>query len=189
MLYYQNKGRETMPELVFDDNTLVNKLQILFIFDKMGIPLTESTLLEICATRNNWISYMELIDSINTLETSGFLYRSTSSAKVEYYTITTSGHECLNSFFARIPNSRRNEIVKYVKENRMVFKRAQEYAHSYSQNDDGTYTVVLKIVDPTHSIMEMKLNVANRKTAKSVAGKWEKNAAEVYSSVFEKLVD
>lgn len=178
-----------MAELVFDDNTLVNKLQILFIFDKMGIPLTESTILEICATRNNWISYMEIIEAIHTLVSSGFLYKNISSSKEEYYTLTPNGHECLNSFFARIPLSRRTEIVSYVKDNRMAFKRAQEYTHSYFKNDDGTYTVLLKIMDPTHAIVEMKLNVTNRKIAKSVAAKWENNAADVYSTIFDKLVD
>ena len=45
-----------------DDNNLVNKLIILFIFDKMGMPVTEKTLLEMCASRNNWVNYMESIE-------------------------------------------------------------------------------------------------------------------------------
>ena len=45
-----------------DDNNLVNKLIILFILDKMGMAVTEKTLLEMCASRNSWINYMESIE-------------------------------------------------------------------------------------------------------------------------------
>ena len=98
-----------------DDNNLVNKLIILFIFDKMGMPVTEKTLLEMCASRNNWVNYMESIECLGELVDSGFVFRATSE-RSEYYTITTSGRECLDSFFTRIPASKRTEIADYIKE-------------------------------------------------------------------------
>ena len=47
----------------------------------------------------------------------------------------------------------------------------------------------LKILDPTRTTMELKLNVANRAVAKTVYGKWDGSAAEVYSMIYEKLID
>ena len=171
-----------------DDNNLVNKLIILFIFDKMGMPVTEKTLLEMCASRNNWVNYMESIECLGELVDSGFVFRATSE-RSEYYTITTSGRECLDSFFTRIPASKRTEIADFIKENRMTYKRAQEYFRGYYKNDDGSYTVHLKILDPLRTTMELKLNVANRAVAKTVYNKWDSSAAEVYSMIYEKLID
>ena len=34
------------------------KLVILFVFDKMSIPLSESTVLDICKSDNSWLNYM-----------------------------------------------------------------------------------------------------------------------------------
>ncbi|MBQ7227504.1 MAG: DUF4364 family protein [Clostridia bacterium] len=171
-----------------EDNILVNKLMLLFVFDKMGIPITEKTLLEMCASRNSWINYMESIECLGELVDAGFVFKTTND-RSDYYTITTSGRECLDSFFTRIPASKRAEITEYIKENRMMYKRAQEYSRGYYKNEDGSYTVQLKIVDPTRTTMELKLNVANRAVAKSVYGKWDRTAAEVYSMIYEKLID
>lgn len=171
-----------------DDNNLVNKLILLFVFEKMEIPLTEKTLLEICASRNNWVNYMESVECLSQLAEAGFVFKTTND-RSEYYNITSSGHECLDNFFTRIPASKRTEIVKYIKDNRIIFKRSQEYFRGYYKNDDGTYTVHLKIMDPTRTTMELKLNVSNRTVAKSVYNKWEDSAADVYSLIFEKLID
>ena len=40
------------------DNTQ-NKLLLLFVFDKMEIPLSENTLIDLCCQTNNWITYMD----------------------------------------------------------------------------------------------------------------------------------
>ncbi|MBO7326396.1 MAG: DUF4364 family protein, partial [Clostridia bacterium] len=37
----------------------IQKLVILFTFEKMAIPLTESTILDVCSSENDWLSYME----------------------------------------------------------------------------------------------------------------------------------
>ncbi len=171
-----------------DETNLVNKLVLLFVFDKMGMPVTEKTMLEMCASRNSWINYMESIECLGELVDAGFVFKTTNDRSI-YYTITTSGRECLDSFFTRIPASKRTEIAEFIKENRMTYKRAQEYFRGYYKNEDGSYTVQLKILDPTRTTMELKLNVANRAVAKTVYGKWDSSAAEVYSMIYEKLID
>ena len=35
------------------------KLVILFVFDKMSIPLSEATVLDMCTSDNSWLTYME----------------------------------------------------------------------------------------------------------------------------------
>ena len=56
-------------------------------------------------------------------------------------------------------------------------------------NADKTYTVQLKIIDPMKTTLDLKINVANKEIAKSVANKWNENAAKVYTLLYEQLVD
>ena len=56
-------------------------------------------------------------------------------------------------------------------------------------NKDGTYTVFLKIVEPSQPILELKLVVPNRQTAKDIYRKWEEKAGIVYATVYHCLVD
>lgn len=177
------------------DESIVNKLIMLYVFEAMDVPLTEKTIIELCTSRNTWLSYMDCTITIDLLVRSGFIYQSVKDKnqaikdKTAYYSITADGRQCLDLFYTRIPSSLRTEITEYVKENRMTIRRKQEYYCNYYKNNDGTYTVQLKIVDPVQTTMELKLNVANRNTAKAVYGRWEEKAAQIYGYLHEELVD
>lgn len=168
--------------------TTVNKLILLFVFDKMDVPITENTIIEMCTSRNMWLTYMDCKQAMAQLLETGFIYQSTHDRN-SYYSITPDGRMCLAMFYMQIPTSLRSDITEYIKENRMTFRRKQEYSGTYYKNADGTYTVLLKIIDPVQTTLEIKLNVANRHTAKSVYEKWKDKAAQVYYTLHDVLID
>ena len=51
---------------MFESDNMDEKLTLLFIMDKMEIPLTKNNILDII-TRNQWLNYMECIDILNQL--------------------------------------------------------------------------------------------------------------------------
>ena len=165
-----------------------NKLILLYVFDQMEIPVTIETLNEMCCSQNNWLSYLSLTQAVPELVNARFLTVSLSS-NIEYYKITQEGRDCINFFFSKIPSSLRINIGDYIKKNRQSYKRKQEYFKDYYKNKDGTFTVNLKIVDPTCTRLEMKINVANRAEAKLVFNKWNEQASEVYSAIYRILID
>lgn len=165
-----------------------NKLILLYVFDQMEIPVTIETLNEMCCSQNNWLSYLSLTQAVPELVSARFLTVSL-SGNIEYFRITQEGRDCINFFFSKIPSSLRINIGDYIKKNRQSYKRKQEYFRDYYKNKDGTFTVNLKIVDPTCTRLEMKLNVANRAEAKLVFNKWNDQASEVYSAIYRILID
>lgn len=172
----------------FSVNSTLNKLMMLFVFDKMDFPIMEDNILNICSNNNSWIPWMECKETVGQLLESGFIFQSIHENKI-YYNITPDGRMCLSHFYTRIPASLRKEITDYVKENRMIFRRKQEYFRNYYRNADGTYTVQLKIADLTQVILEVKINVSNRQNAKLVYNKWEEKAAQIYYSLHEQLIE
>ena len=95
----------------------------------------------------------------------------------------------MNNFYTRIPSTLRNEMAEYIKENRMNFRRKQEYHHKYHKNHDGTYTVELKIDDPVQTTLDLKLTVSTRTLAKQISNNWEKKASQIYLHIHEDLID
>jgi len=169
-------------------DTTVSKLILLYVFDQMEIPVTTETLNEMCCSQNSWLSYMMLTQVLPELVSARFVVVS-SSANTDYYKITQEGRDCLGCFFTKVPYSIRNEIKAYIKKNRQLFKRKQEYFRDYYKNRDGTYTVNLKIIDMLGSKLELKLNVANRGEAITVFNKWNESASDVYASIYKILID
>ena len=74
-------------------NTTISKLVLLYVFDKMEMPLTESTITDMCCNRNAWISYLTCKEVLADLVENNFVVLSTSSNGEQYYTLQPM--ECL----------------------------------------------------------------------------------------------
>lgn len=164
----------------------IQKLVILFVFEKMAIPLTEATVLDICSSENDWLSYMDCKQYLSELVDTNLVYR---VPKSECLNITQDGISCLALFFTRIPSSIRDEITAYARDNRMRFKKRQSYFCDYSKNADGTYTVIMKINNESTTLMELKMVVANRSLAKFMYKSWVDKASQTYALLHDTLLD
>ena len=168
--------------------TPINKLIILFVFDKMESALSEKTIVDMCSTSNEWMGYMDCMNVFHKLIDDNFIYPINDDEDT-LYSITPDGRETLANFYINIPKSVREEISKFIKINSARYKNKQECRSDYYQNKDGTYTVFLKILAPVQPLMELKFVVPDKKTASKIHAKWEEKAADVYSAIYENLCD
>ncbi len=168
--------------------TSINKLIILFVFDKMEGTLSERTLVDMCSSTNNWMGYMDCVNVIHKLIDDNFIYI-VNEDEDTLYTITPDGRETLANFYINIPKSVREEISQFVKKNSARYRNRQECRSDYFQNMDGTFTVALKILAPVQPLLELKFVVPDKKTAKAIYKKWEEKAADLYSVIYENLCD
>ncbi len=164
----------------------IQKLVILFVFDRMAIPMSEAVLLDICTSENDWLGYMDCKQYLTELLETNLLYR---VPKSDCINITQDGIGCLALFFTRIPSSIRDDINAYARENRMRFKKRQSYFCDYSKNADGTYTVIMRINSDIATLMELKLVVANRQLAKYLYKSWVDKASQTYALIHDTLLD
>ncbi len=181
MDYIQESISNTAPL-----DSKVQKLVVLFVFDKMAIPLSEATVLDICTSDNGWLTYMECKQYLAELIETNLVYR---IPKSENLNITQDGVSCLSLFFTRIPSSIRDEIVAYARENRMRFKKRQSYFCDYSKNHDGSYTVIMRINNDVTTLMELKMVVANRQLAKYLYKSWVDKASTTYALLHDNLLE
>ena len=168
--------------------TSINKLIILFVFDKMESALSERTIVDMCSTSNTWMGYMDCVNIIHKLLDDNFICF-VNEDDDPLYTLTPDGRETLANFYINIPKSVREEILQFVKKNSARYRNRQECRSDYFQNKDGTYTVSLKILAPVQPILELIFVVPDKKTAKTIYKKWEEKAADVYSAIYENLCD
>ena len=79
------------------------------------------------------------------------------------------------------------EVIRKVDEDHQLLLNIQSDLRGRDDRDWLITTVRMQSERVTN--LEIKLNVANRTTAKSVANKWSENAAEVFYALHEKLVE
>ena len=49
------------------DESTINKLILLYVFEAMDVAITGNTIIEMCTSRNTWLSYMDCTITINQL--------------------------------------------------------------------------------------------------------------------------
>ena len=181
-----------MERILTDKEQIVlDKLTMLFVIDKMEIPLTEDFILDICSVKNTWIkNYMDCKAIIHDLVDSKLLYK-TGNEEKELFTLTYEGRECLSHLYRRIPFAKREEISAYLQANRLNVKSSQEYSATYSKNDDGSYNVELKIYEPliTTPMFVLNIKAPSRQSANEAIHKWKTNAPTIYEMIYEKLIN
>lgn len=165
-----------------------DKLVVLYVLDKMEVPLSTENLIEICTETNDWIDYYTLNHTIHTLEESGFIVESNVVNGKSVYTLTSDGRQCVGFFSTRIPASIRDEVNNVVTERRLHFKKTQEYFSDYSKNPDGTYTVILRIDNP-QNLLELKLTTDTKENAEHFVKNWYDRAALAYEAIYDTLME
>lgn len=180
-----------MIETDFVADSMINKLILLFVLDKMEIPLTENSIIDICTNTNNWLNYMDCKDVLWQLIDVNFIYKTIDSESECRYNITIEGRNCLSLFFQKIPVSLRENITQFAKTNRMKFKRAQEYVGKYLKGNDGSYLCTLQIKDPLEgkNIFEMKIKMPTNKLANKTCQTWKVKAPIIYEKIYDLLTE
>ena len=169
-------------------DSTVNKLIILYVFDAIEIPLAEDSIVYICYYELKCMQYIDCMEALANLLDAGLICQTNVTGK-PMYNITHDGYECLKNFYMRIPSHYRDQIMAYCKENRLAYRKKQEYFSDYFENKDGSYTVLLRILDKNTVIMELKLVVANRQLAKYLYKCWVDKASTTYSLIYDNLIE
>ena len=172
----------------YANNETTGKLILLYVLDKMECDLTEDTIIDMCYYQKRWISYFTCKIALAELNKSGYIQEIKNAEKIKYYAITPEGRSCLSYFYNDIPTSIRNDISNFIKDNKLIFKRKQEYFYDSYKNKDGSYTTVLKIVEPTVTTLELKLTVADQDTVSAMEKSWQNNASKVFASIYDILL-
>ena len=145
------------------DNTRAlaeNKLIILYLIEKIEIPLSNS---EICqfALEKNLMDYFSVQQYLSELVESGLLEMTTENNSTRY-TITSDGEDTLNYFIKHISNYAKSVINNYAKENSKRLRAEYAVTANYFQEMNNEYTVKCGVYDSdgTTSLMEISINVA-----------------------------
>ena len=177
-----------MEEYNLDSTT--NKLLLLFVMEKMEIPLTENSIVDICTSRNNWLKYIDCKEIISQLLDAKLIYKPKPDLDEPLFAMTYEGQNCLALFFQNIPITLRDEISEFAKRNIQHIKRTQEYVSNYQKMPDGSYLTTFTIKDPhlQQALFEIKIKMQTRSQAISACKKWVDKAPDIYETVFLGLI-
>lgn len=166
-----------------------NKLLVLFVLDKLEMPINEDILLHICSIDNNWMAPIFCKQIASELIDGGFVSKKVNENNSIYLTLTADGRTCLAHFYNDIPFSVRESVSEFIKRERLNYRKKQEFFCDYYKNNDSSYTVRLVILEISKPIFETTLVVPSISVATSIYNSWQAKAPDVYKAIHEILID
>ena len=84
----------------------------------------------------------------------------------------------------------REEITEYSRANRLSIKQSQEYYANYTDADDGSYLVTMRIYENLISspLFELQIKAPTRQSAEEACKKWRQSAPTYYEYILENLI-
>lgn len=179
-----------MPEIkneAADPAYVENKLLLLYLIDKMDIPLSNSQISQF-TLEAEYMDYFTLQMTLSEMVEAGYLEKTQDNNNTRY-TITEEGATTLEYFERHIQAPIRLHINKYVTENRKSVKRDYEVTASYFfENENNDYIVKCGIYDDRTVLMEINLAVDARDQAKIICGNWKENVNKLYGRILTELI-
>ncbi|NLY44109.1 MAG: DUF4364 family protein [Clostridiaceae bacterium] len=163
-----------------------NKLILLFILDKIQIPITNTQLTEIVIKdelMNYFILQQYLSELINTSQIKVYEERGK-----QLYKLTPQGKQTLSYFVNRVPLSTREKILKSILEKKKEFKKSAEVISNYFPQIDNGYLVECKIVENKVPLIELRITVGTKEQAKHVCKHWKNNYEKIYNEIISSLM-
>ncbi len=177
-------------EINFLQNTdnVLSKLILLYLIDKMDIPLSNSQISQF-ALEENLMSYFVLQQTLAELVQDGYLDKAQSNNTTRY-TVIAEGSTALEYFENNIPQEIRTKINKYVFANRQTVKKEFETAANYFYDQlNNEFNVKCGIYENDKSLMEINVSVATKSQARLICSNWKNGVSKMYGNILKQLIE
>lgn len=165
-----------------------NKLLLLYLIDKMDIPLSRSQITEY-VRQADYMDYYTLQQMLAEMVEGGYL-ENTQDNNTTRYNITGEGQTTLEYFEKHIPAPIRTKINNYVRDNRKNIKRDYENTATYFPNaENDQFMVKCGVYEDERVLMELFISVDTREQARLIQSNWKANAKVLYGRIIEALAE
>ncbi len=172
------------------DNSLSlaeNKLLLLYIIEKIGLPISNIQLTEI-VLENNFINYFTLQEYIDELISSNLLSKVNHKDK-DRLVISGKGKEVLSLFKNRLSLEDIKKFDSYIGVKMNTIKKEATISADYTIENGNSYVVSLGASENNIPLMEIKVTVASNKQARELCAKWKDNPSDLYTKIIKILAE
>ncbi len=162
------------------------KLIILYMLQKVDFPLTTSQISSFILDRG-YTSYFTLQSVLSELSETGMV-RLEKIRNTSYYTITQPGEEALRYFQGRISREIRDDIDRYMQENKIQLRDEVSIISDYYRNTADEYSVHCVVKEKYANPIDLTITVPDEAQAKAVCNNWRKKCQEIYEFVMKELL-
>ena len=162
-----------------------NKVLILYILNKLGMPITNDSLLRLVlnVVDMNYFYFQQfLLDLLENKYISCF-----EKEGKNVYQITESGKTALNLTNSILPGIIKLKIDTSFENNLKETEEQESITAEFTPISENEYTVTCKINEKNNCIFQISVFAGSREEAKKIVDNWKENAYRIYPEILNSL--
>ena len=163
------------------------RLIILYTLKCYKISMTDGNLQE-ALVWNDILDYFTMMDFLIDMEKSGLVSTVTIEGSLRY-DITKKGHETLDMFKDKIPRSIRDKIYDLSEKALSKMARGREIIADIQPIDEKKFLAKCGVYEFGMPLMELSIFAGTRKHAEEIAKRFETQAAKLYKTILETIIE
>ena len=156
------------------------------MLNKVNFPLSNSQIAEFMLDRQ-YTNYFTLQEVLNSLANDGFVQILTYRSSTQYK-LTREGIDTISFFDSKISPAIREDIDKYLKENKYDLKCEVGTTSDYYKSTGGDYIVHCQVKEGNTNLIELNIAVPLEQQADAMCAKWKDASQDIYDFVIHKLM-
>lgn len=168
------------------DPITLYKLIVLYMLKKIDFSMTNAQISNFVLDQG-YTTYFTLQSVLAELTEAGLIHQETIQ-NTSFYTITPEGEETIGFFGNKISRSIRDDIDKYLKENKMQLRNELSVIADYYRNTVGEYSVRCRVKEKNSDLIDLTLSVPEEAQAKAICRQWQKKCQTVYEYIMQELM-
>ncbi len=168
------------------DPITLYKLIVLYMLKKIDFSMTNAQISNFILDQG-YTTYFTLQSVLAELTEVGLIHQETIQ-NTSFYTITPEGEETIGFFGNKISRSIRDDVDKYLKENKMQLRNEVSVIADYYRNTVGEYSVRCRVKEKNSDLIDLTLCVPEEAQAKAICKQWQKKCQTVYEYIMQELM-
>lgn len=169
------------------DTLMLYKLIILYILSRVNFPLANAQLTAFILEKG-YTNYFNIQQVLSELIDDAFVSVRTIRNST-LYRITDSGLETLHLFDHLISQGIKDDIEKYLKENKYELQEEVSTPADYYQMKKGEFAAHLSVIERATPIIDLTLVVTTEEEAIQICNNWKEKSSDVYAYLITSLLE
>lgn len=174
-----------MNSLGNNKETVENKLILLYIIDRLDIPVSNLQLTKLVLEKR-FMNYFLLQQHLNELQEGKFLGMETADDR-SLYKITASGKKTLEYFTHLIPIGIKSRMDSTFSAIRKEIRNQTLVTADYTPESENKFTVGCKVSEDDFSLLQLDVTVGTKSDARLVCDNWTKHSQLIYAEIIDAL--
>lgn len=170
----------------FSNETAENRLILLYLFDRINLPLTDMHITKLIR-ETNLMNYFDMRDALVELYQSSFVSKEISDNEFFIYTITAEGKKILDTLLAMIPLGIRLRIENLAAESRKDIRTDYLILADFTPDQNQSFMVTCSAAESDFNLIKIDISVGSREDAIEICNNWKNYSSEIYPEILEAL--